>query len=108
MKEEKLYDKVKDILLLKTTDGVYETVAEYLEKNKEKHENVIYFATDTNQQAQYIRLFKEQGLEAAIISIIRLDSSESRIIAETFSAFSASSFTFSFSFATAARNSSCI
>ena len=66
MKEEKLYDKVKDILLLKTTDGVYETVAEYLEKNKEKHENVIYFATDTNQQAQYIRLFKEQGLEAAI------------------------------------------
>lgn len=67
MKEEKLYDKVKDILLLKTTDGVYETVAEYLEKNKEKHENVIYFATDTNQQAQYIRLFKEQGLEAAIM-----------------------------------------
>lgn len=67
MKEEKLYDKVKDILLLKTTDDVYETVAEYLEKNKEKHENVIYFATDTNQQAQYIRLFKEQGLEAAIM-----------------------------------------
>lgn len=67
MKEEKLYDKVKDILLLKTTDGVYETVAEYLEKNKEKHENVIYFTTDTNQQAQYIRLFKEQGLEAAIM-----------------------------------------
>lgn len=67
MKVEKLYDKVKDILLLKTTDGVYETVAEYLEKNKEKHENVIYFATDTNQQAQYIRLFKEQGLEAAIM-----------------------------------------
>ena len=67
MKEEKLYDKVKDILLLKTTDGVYETVAEYLEKNKERHENVIYFATDTNQQAQYIRLFKEQGLEAAIM-----------------------------------------
>lgn len=69
MKEEKLYDKVKDILLLKTTDGVYETVAEYLEKNKEKHENVIYFATDTNQQAQYIRLFKEQGLEAAIMDM---------------------------------------
>lgn len=67
MREEKLYDKVKDILLLKTTDGVYETISEYLEKNKEKHENVIYFATDTNQQAQYIRLFKEQGLEAAIM-----------------------------------------
>ena len=67
MREEKLYDKVKDALLLKTTDGVYETVAEYLEKNKEKHENVIYFANDVNQQAQYIRLFQEQGLEAAIL-----------------------------------------
>ena len=67
MREEKLYDKVKDTLLLKTTDGVYETISEYLEKNKEKHENVIYFATDVNQQAQYIRLFKEQGLEAAIM-----------------------------------------
>ena len=67
MREEKLYDKVKDALLLKTTDGVYETVSEYLEKNKEKHENVIYFANDVNQQAQYLRLFQEQGLEAAIL-----------------------------------------
>lgn len=68
MREEKLYDKVKDALLLKTTDGVYETIPEYLEKNKEKHENKIFFATDENQQAQYIRLFREQGLEAAILS----------------------------------------
>ncbi len=68
MREEKLYDKIKDCLLLKTTDGVYETVAEYLEKNKEKHENKIFFVSDENQQAQYIRLFKEQGLEAAILS----------------------------------------
>lgn len=68
MREEKLYDKVKDALLLKTTDGVYETVAEYLEKNKEKHENKLFFVSDEDQQAQYIRLFKEQGLEAAILS----------------------------------------
>ena len=67
MREEKLYDKVKDALLLKTTEEVYVTVAEYLEKNKEKHENKIYFTTDENQQAQYIRLFKEQGLEVAIL-----------------------------------------
>ena len=68
MREESLYDKIKDALLLKTTDGVYETVAEYLEKNKEKHENKIFFVTDEAQQAQYIRMFKEQGLEAAILT----------------------------------------
>lgn len=68
MREEKLYDKVKDALLLKTTEGSYETVAEYLEKNKEKFENKIYFTNDEAQQAQYIRLFREQGMEAAILN----------------------------------------
>lgn len=68
MREEKFYDKVKDALLLKTTDDVYETLPEYLEKNKEKHENKLFFVSDENLQAQYIRLFKEQGLEAAILS----------------------------------------
>lgn len=68
MREEKFYDKIKDSLLFKTTDGVYETFSEYLEKNKEKHENKFFFVSDENLQAQYIRLFKEQGLEAAILS----------------------------------------
>lgn len=68
MREEKFYDKVKDALLFKTTDDVYETLPEYLEKNKEKHENKLFFVSDENLQAQYIRLFKEQGLEAAILS----------------------------------------
>ncbi|WP_317854039.1 molecular chaperone HtpG [Chakrabartyella piscis] len=68
MREEKLYDKVKDALLFKTTDDVYETLPEYLEKNKEKHENKLFFVTDENQQIQYIRMFKEQGLEAVILS----------------------------------------
>lgn len=68
MREEKFYDKVKDALLFKTTDGVYETLPEYLEKNKEMHENKLFFVSDENLQAQYIRLFKEQGLEAAILS----------------------------------------
>lgn len=36
MREEKLYDKIKDSLLLKTTDNVYETINEYLEKNKDR------------------------------------------------------------------------
>ena len=68
MKEEKLFDKIKDSLLLKTTSGVYKTVAEYLESNKEKHENKIFFVSDEIQQAQYVRLFKEQGLEAAVMT----------------------------------------
>lgn len=67
MKEDKLYDKVKDCLLMKTTDDTYETLSEYLEKNKEKHENKVFYVSDENQQSQYIKLFKEQGLEAVIL-----------------------------------------
>lgn len=67
MKEDKLYDKVKDCLLMKTTDNAYETLSEYLEKNKEKHENKVFYVSDENQQSQYIKLFKEQGLEAVIL-----------------------------------------
>lgn len=68
MKEEKLYDKIKDSLLMKTTNDTYETLPEYLEKNKEKHENKVYYVSDENQQAQYIKLFKEQELEAVLLT----------------------------------------
>ncbi len=41
----------------------YTTLKEYLERNKEKHENRIFYATDEVSQATYIELFKNQGLE---------------------------------------------
>jgi molecular chaperone HtpG len=41
----------------------YTTLKEYLERNKDKHENRIFYATDEVSQATYIELFKGQGLE---------------------------------------------
>jgi len=68
IKEKKFYEKVKDILIFKTINDEYVTLKEYLEKNKEKHENKVFYITDERQQAQYIKLFKEQGLEAVNLS----------------------------------------
>lgn len=68
MKEEKFYDKVKDSLIYKTTNGVYKTLNEYLEENKDKHENKAFYVSDENQQIQYINMLKEQGMEALILS----------------------------------------
>lgn len=68
MKEEKFYDKVKDSLIYKTTNGVYKTLNEYLEDNKDKHENKAFYVSDENQQIQYINMLKEQGMEALILS----------------------------------------
>jgi molecular chaperone HtpG len=41
----------------------YTTLKDYLERNKEKHENRVFYATDESAQATYIELFKNQGLE---------------------------------------------
>ncbi len=68
MKEEKFYDKIKDSLIYKTTNGVYKTLNEYLEDNKDKHENKAFYVSDENQQIQYINMLKEQGMEALILS----------------------------------------
>ena len=41
----------------------YTTIQEYLERNKGKHENRVYYATDEVSQATYVSLLKNQGLE---------------------------------------------
>ncbi|KNY28435.1 molecular chaperone HtpG [Pseudobacteroides cellulosolvens] len=68
IRETKFYDRVKDIVIYKTTNGDYVSQNEYLERNKEKHENKVLYVSDERQQAQYIKLFKDNGMEAVILS----------------------------------------
>ena len=68
LRETKFFDRVKDIIIYKSTNGGYVTLKEYLERNKEKHENKVFYVTDEKQQAQYIRIFKEQGMEAVVLT----------------------------------------
>lgn len=64
LKDEKFYDRMKDILLFKTIDGEYKTLEEY----PKAEGNKIYYVTDENLQAQYISMFKENGLTAAVLT----------------------------------------
>ncbi len=41
----------------------YTTLKEYLERNKERHENKVFYCTDEASQATYVELHKSQGLE---------------------------------------------
>jgi len=68
IREDKFYDRVKDAIIYKSTKGGYTTLKEYLENNKEKHENKVFYVSNENQQAQYIKLFNENGMEAVILS----------------------------------------
>jgi len=67
MKDAKFYERVKDIIIYKTTQGDYVTLKDYLERNKDKHVNKVFYVNDEEQQAQYIHLFKEHNLEAVIL-----------------------------------------
>ena len=68
LKEEKFFDRVKDIVIYKTTCDDYVTMKDYLERNKDKHENKVFYVTDEKQQAQYIKMFKDNGMEAIILN----------------------------------------
>lgn len=68
MREDKFFEKVKDIVIYKNVSDEYLTLKEYLEKNKEKHENKVFYVTDTRQQAQYIKMFKDNGYDAVILN----------------------------------------
>jgi molecular chaperone HtpG len=41
----------------------YTTLKQYLERNKERHQNRVFYCTDESAQATYVELHKKQGLE---------------------------------------------
>lgn len=68
LRDEKFYEKVKDIIVFKTTNGEHITLKQYLENNKEKHDKKIIYVNDEKQQSQYIKMLKDNGLEAVILN----------------------------------------
>jgi molecular chaperone HtpG len=45
----------------------YTTLKEYLERNKDRHENRVFYANDATAQATYIALHQSQGLEVLFL-----------------------------------------
>jgi molecular chaperone HtpG len=64
MRDDKFHERVKDILIFKSTNGEYTLLKDYLDRNKDKHKDQVFYISDEKQQAQYIRMFKENDLEA--------------------------------------------
>ena len=62
MKEEKFYEKVKDICLFKTTEGKFLTMEELTKEKKQ-----VRYTTDATAQAAYISMAKNEGYEVIIL-----------------------------------------
>lgn len=68
LKDEKFGEKMKDFIIFKNLEGKYLTLPEYVEANKEKTKDNVYYVTDELQQSQYINMFKEEGIDALILT----------------------------------------
>ncbi|MBD2447693.1 molecular chaperone HtpG [Nostoc sp. FACHB-152] len=56
-------DAWQDVTSTTSSSIPYTTIKEYLDRNKERHENRVFYSTDEATQAPYIELHKNQGLE---------------------------------------------
>lgn len=63
IKDEKFYERVKDIILFKTISNEYKTFADC-----PKQGDKIFYVTDENVQAQYIDMFKANDLDAVLLT----------------------------------------
>ncbi len=68
LKDAKFSEKMNDYMLFKNLDGKYITLPDYLEAGKEKYENKVFYVTDEQAQSQYINMFKEEGMDAVILT----------------------------------------
>ncbi len=83
LKDEKFREKMKDFIIFKNLDGKYLTLPEYIKaakgeeaenevtdenKDAETKKDTVYYVTDEKQQSQYINMFKENGIDALIMT----------------------------------------
>ena len=68
LKDEKFAEKMNDYIIFKNLEGKYLTLKDYLEANKEKHENTVFYVTDEKEQSQYINMFKKENMDAIILT----------------------------------------
>ncbi len=90
LKDEKFSGRMMDYILVKNLDGKYLTLDDFIKENqkdipaeenaetaentenaedteKEPETTTLFYVTDEVQQSQYINMFKEEGLDAAIL-----------------------------------------
>ncbi|MBR8828898.1 MAG: molecular chaperone HtpG [Gomphosphaeria aponina SAG 52.96 = DSM 107014] len=91
LKDDKFKKQVENLIIYRTTyqqeapavqvqpeagDGwedvsgePYTSLKDYLERNKDRHENRVFYCTDPGTQSTYVELYKKQGME-----VLYLDS----------------------------------
>jgi len=73
LKDDEFYEKVKDIVIFKNLGGEYKPLNDFLgeevseeDAGKGVQPKAVYYVSGEAQQAQYIKMFKDAGLDAVV------------------------------------------
>ena len=67
MKDQKFFDSVKKVLLLKTTDDAYLTFEEYKTRNEAKAAKKVFYTNDPKRQAASVAMYTQRGIDVAVM-----------------------------------------
>ena len=70
MKDNKFYESVKSVLLLKTTADEYLTLEEYAQRNSDKAGKKVFYTNDAKRQAASVELYTQRGIDVAVMDTI--------------------------------------
>jgi molecular chaperone HtpG len=65
--EEKFYEAVKPALIFHTSEDKYMTIDEYLDLYKDKNQNKVYYANESDKSSVYMDLMKSQGITSILL-----------------------------------------
>lgn len=68
LRDNKFDEKMKEYMIFKNLEDKYITLPEYLEAAKDSHENQVFYISDAETQAQYIQMFKDEGIDAIYLT----------------------------------------
>lgn len=63
LEDDKFYEKAKDFLLWKDTDQNWTTLHEYLERNKEKTKDKVYYTIDEKHAGHILKVYRDKNVE---------------------------------------------
>ena len=70
MHDDNFYEKIKEIILFKSSNGYSTTIKEYLERNNDKLKNKILYCFNQDTHASYVETAKKEGLEILFLEAV--------------------------------------
>ena len=70
LRDETFHDKLLPHVIYETTKGAFVSLDAYLEKNQDKTDGKIIYASDTNAQAAYVQMFEAEGIDVLIANTL--------------------------------------